>query len=326
MHRIMEEYILLMQDPDFLRFRNELSQDIYEALGRGYAGSDNEVGLVTKMVEVTNGKKYQNINIVSEKIHGAKSYVQFPYRGSSVTKELADMLVISVLSKGSERVLQKLCIIQNKMLRKGITRIDEEQLFLLKNFPPFSASQGIYAGAKDVMMFNRSKCLGAYMFFDWPGEASYLTAKYLSQVLGGKPSFKRDLFAHLSPSELPESGNAFGASLGFLYPMMFEEFFYRFHKRGYWPLFSGQVLSPFSSGGQFLDVHDFINAWLTMGVGEMTFVLGNTLDPNADALATSAMRSVGMSNILNIDGENLERFNKNDIAVLVLHIDIARDK
>jgi len=60
-----------------------------------------------------------------------------------------------------------------------------------------------------------------------------------------------------------------------------------------------------------------------MGVGEMTFVLGNTLDPNADALATSAMRSVGMSNILNIDGENLERFNKNDMAVLVLHIDIA---
>ena len=327
MHRIIEEYMSLMQDPDFLRFRNELSRGVYEALGRGYAGSDNEVGLVTKMVEATNGKTYRNIRIVSEKIHGAKSYVQFAYRGSSVTKELGDMLVISVVSKGRERLLQKLCIIQNKVLRKGVTKIDEEQLFLLKNFPPFSASQGIYAGASDVMMFNRSKCLGAYIFFDWPGEASYLTAKYLSQVLGGKTSFKRDLFAHLPPSESAEAGNALGAPMGFPWlwgdPLMLEELLYRFRKPGYWPLFSGQALSPLSSGGQFLDVHDFINAWLTLGVGELTSFLGNTLDPTADTLAINTMRAVGMSNILNLEGENVDSFNQNDMAVLVLHIDIA---
>jgi hypothetical protein len=322
----MEEYISLMRDPDFLRFRNELSRGVYEALGRGYAGSDNEVGLVTKMVEATNGKTYRNMKIVSEKIHGAKSYVQFAYKGSPVTKELGDMLVISVVSRGRERLLQKLCIIQNKVLRKGVTKIDEEQLFLLKNFPPFSASQGIYAGASDVMMFNRSKCLGAYLFFDWPGEASYLTAKYLFQVLGGKSSFKRDLFAHLSPSESAEAGNTFGVSMGFPWlgdPMMFEDMLYRFHKRGYCPLFPGQSMSPLSSGGQFLDVHDFINAWLTLGVGELTSILGNALDSAADRLATSAMRAVGMSEILNLQGENVDSFNQNDMAVLVLHIDIA---
>jgi hypothetical protein len=213
------------------------------------------------------------------------------------------------------------------VLRKGVTKIDEEQLFLLKNFPPFSASQGIYAGASDVMMFNRSKCLGAYMFFDWPGEASYLTAKYLFQVLGGKSSFKRELFAHLPPSESPETGNAFGVSMGFPWlwdPMMFEELLYRSHKRGSLPLFPGQAIPPISSGGQFLDVHDFINAWLTLSVGELTYILGNTIDSSADKLATNAMRTVGMSDLLNLEGENIDSFNQNDIAVLVLHIDIDR--
>ena len=256
MHKLIENHISLLQDPNFLRFRNELSRDVYEALGRGYAGSDNEVGLVTKMVEAINGKRYKNINIVSQKIHGAKSYVQFGYRGSPVVKELGDMLVISVVSKGRKRLLQKLCIIQNKVLRKGITKIDEEQIFLLKNFPPFSATQGIYVGQSDVMMFNHSKCLGAYMFFDWPGEASYLTAKYLFQVLGGKTGFKRDLFAHLSPSEQDKTNIGFG--FPWLWePIIFKEIMYRYHELGYWPLVAGHAMSPLHSGGQFFGCSRF---------------------------------------------------------------------
>ena len=55
----------------------------------------------------------------------------------------------------------------------------------------------------------------------------------------------------------------------------------------------------------FLDAHDFVNAWLTMGVGELTSILGKIVDPQADKLAMSAMRAVGMSEFLNIDDENM---------------------
>jgi hypothetical protein len=141
--RILADYFYRT---DFRAFQNAFSRDIYETLGSSYASNQNEVSMVTELCNSINGKSFEKLSFYSKKIHGSRSYVEFSNRDKPVTTELADMVVIAVATKNREIIYEKTAFIQNKKSdENGNCSIDENQLFLLHNFPSFKGKKGIFS-------------------------------------------------------------------------------------------------------------------------------------------------------------------------------------
>ena len=212
MHRFYDLAARLAEDGGFFRFQNDMVRDAYGALGQAYVANDNEVAIVTKLVDAVNGRSYDQLQITASKIHGSRSCVEFNFRDKPTTKELGDMAVISVVTSGMSRLLQRLCIVQNKKAKDKSWGVDPEQLFLLKNFPPFSGNRGIFRGMHDVAFRNRSGCLGAYGLLADPGDMLFVSAPVLSEVLRERRSVASSdigiptLVAHNGPSSSPFYG------------------------------------------------------------------------------------------------------------------------
>ena len=86
---------------------------------------------------------------------------------------------------------------------------DSQQLFLLKNFPPFLGNSGIFQGCTDLTFRNDSRCLGAFGLFHDPGEMLFISAPLVAGTLGGKNSLtQKDL------SAIPDSGGLQQSSPG----------------------------------------------------------------------------------------------------------------
>lgn len=324
MRDLIRKYHELVSDPGFLRFQHEGIAAVYDQLGQGYVEKEGEVALVTRMADALKGKSYKGLRLHSEKIHGSKSYVSFNFRDKPTTKELGDLILISIVSDGRRRLLQKLCIVQNKVLRNGKSQIDMEQLFLLKNFPLFSSSQGLFRGATDVMFCNAQGCLGAYGFFEEPGELIHVNAGVLSNSLGGGKSFAKSKLGPGSSDNTTSNGctNAYGFPW-IDHPMM-EEIFYRSYKRGL-PLFGAHVEPLFSSRQTLYDLHDFLKAWTALQVGEVVHALGQTSDIEADRFANAVLRAIGYGEFIDFDEDNMRGEFNTGVTVMVSHLDVAHE-
>ena len=177
----------LANDDKFTAFQNSVTSAVYDELGQGYAANENEVALVKRLVEATQNQSYNNsVKLHAAMLHGSRSYVEFDYLDKRVTKELGDMAVIAVVTTSKKRLFQRICIIQNKKTRKNGWDIDLEQLFLLKNFPPFTGSKGIFSGYRDLAFRNSSGSLGAFGLMHAPGEMLVVAAPLLPEFLRGK--------------------------------------------------------------------------------------------------------------------------------------------
>lgn len=323
---VIRKYQKLLADPGFLRFQHEAVADVYDQLGQGYAQSEGEMALVTRLADTLKGKNYKGFKLHCEKIHGSKSYVSFNFRDKPATKELGDLALITLVSHGRNRCLQKLCIVQNKLLRDGKAQIDLEQLFLLKNFPLFSGSRGLFRGAKDVMFLNRQKCLGAYGFFESPGEMIHVNAGVLSEALAGSASFAKAALGPATPgdSDYRDQGHLGPFPFPWIdHPMLHEEFFHRWLKRGFpFPVFSH--CAPFVSSRQtHHDLHDFIRAWISLRIGELVYSVDRTVDAEADRFSTTILRQIGFGEFVNLEGENLQEDFHAGLLVMVAHLDVA---
>jgi hypothetical protein len=163
-----------------------------------------------------NGKSYGPIKIYADKIHGSRSYVRFQYRDKPVTKELGDLVLISVITDRNQRLLSKITIVQNKKADKLNWVVDEEQLFLLKNFPAISGSQGLFADTSGILLQNQSGCLGSYGLFHDPGEMMFLSAPLVAELSKGKK--------YLSASDISLPTNCFQGNTsgynGFHFPFI----------------------------------------------------------------------------------------------------------
>lgn len=135
MMRIFDRIRALSTDDGFLHFQHDLSRRMYDALGQGYVGDENEVALIKRTVDAVNGQSYRGVRVFATIIHGPRSYVEFNFMDKPVTKELGDMTIVTLVTDGSSRLVQKTCVIQNKKERDGHWSIDEEQLYLLKSGP-----------------------------------------------------------------------------------------------------------------------------------------------------------------------------------------------
>lgn len=330
MEEIFREYLELLNDLNFRKFQNELSERIYDVLAQGYIASENEVSLVSRLVEAINNSEFKKFKFYAHKIHGARSYVEFNYRDKPVTKEIADMVVISIASYKRNRILQKITFVQNKVDKNKKWEIDDEQLFLLKNFPKFSGGKGIFKSVseKDIIFLNHSKCLGSFGLFMNPGEMMFLSAPLLSEIVKNKEIMIEDI-------RLTETIASFGTR-NFFFPFMLdhpfvEEFFHYMYKymRRY------DFITPFISNGSFpflnnsmfsRDIYDFTRDWTQFNIGEPTYTFGNIINPILDKFTNFLLRTIGIQEHVDLPLEGIEGEFNNEIALFVMHVDLGREK
>lgn len=335
MKRLFEKIATLYSDDGFIKFQNDLVQVLYDSLGQGYSKGENEVDLVKRLVETAKNKSYGPIKLNAEMLHGSRSYVEFNYLDKPVTKELGDMAVISLVTRGHDRLFQRICIIQNKKRAGNGWNIDKEQLFLLKNFPPFTGDKGIFRGCHDMAFRNTSGCLGAFGLIDSPGEMIILSAPRLSRCLHGKKSLSlSDL------SAVVDREHSFAEGGGSWFP--FWSHFPRFHPKewyffmeefidhfGFVPLgYGGTGGLPFLGNTSALhDLYDFIRAWTQLSLGEITCVRDRVINHTVDAFSNFLMRSAGFSDLIRT-GDNIfgDREFNGQMAVFVMHWDLEREK
>lgn len=329
MRRLFEAIARLSVDDDFTRFQNDSSHDFYQALGQGYSCNDNEVALVQRLVDAANGKAYGPVQLHANMLHGTRSYVEFNYMGKPVTKELGDMAIISVVTRGSERLFQRLCIIQNKKTNGKSWSIDQEQLFLLKNFPPFSGDKGIFKHCRDVLFRNSSGCLGAFGLLNSPGEMLFLSAPLLSELQGGKKSISMSDIS--VPMDLfNESRNGGGAGIPFLSGMHPKEWFYFLEKTVH------NYVSPFGFPGVFgcrflgdcrfsRDIHDWTRNWTQLNIGEITYAYDTVTNVSVDAFANALMQSAGFGEMFDIPSSKQfgEVHFEHQMAVFAMRFDVS---
>lgn len=287
MNRFFDTAVRLSDDAGFLDWQNEVTRHAYDALGQGYASNSNEVELVTKLVDAVNDKSYDQIQISANKIHGSRSYVEFNFRDKPTTKELADMAVITVITAGKNRLAQRLCVIQNKKAKDQKWAIDHEQLFLLKNFPPFTGNRGIFRGMSDVAFRNRSGCLGAFGLFSEPGEMMLVAAPEFAELLRDRASISQadiGLLSHV----LHDGGQPFVHAGPFSMPLFDPEewhFIMRemVHRIGPFPWRGFGHSLPFLGNVHYTrDMYDFVKAWTQVNLGEFTCMLGAIINAPAD--------------------------------------------
>jgi hypothetical protein len=320
----------MVQDNGFLAFQNQVIRSAYEGLGQGYSANDNEVALVTRLVASINGKSYKRLRLLANKIHGSRSYVEFDYRDKPTTKELGDMVVITAVTNGRQRLFQRLCIIQNKKASGGKWGIDREQLFLLKNFPPLSGNRGILRGSHDIAFRNMSRCLGAFGLLFEPGEMIFASADLISEMSRGEDSLSRDRIA--MPSRAGTNTSSQDGIFSVL-PWM------RFHKSEMnfllheFEEYAGCF--PWTIGGQqFIgntvyanDICDLIRAWTQLSIGEVTCLDGEIVNREVDNFTNHLIRNAGLGEGMDLpfQDDNIERRFLGNVTVFMLHFDVGNE-
>jgi len=330
MRQLLQTLTSLATDTAFATFQNELAHCGYAALGQGYVASDNEVALVTRLVNALTQKGHGPIRLSAKKIHGSRSYVEFNYMDKPVTKELGDMAILTVATRGRQRLFQRLCIIQNKKQSSGGWAVDLEQLYLLKNFPTFTGNKGMFKNCGDLVFRNTTGCLGAFGLLQPPGEMIMASAPLVTECLRGKNT--------LAPSDLsfpgdhqrdlaaPFAGWAFPGLLRHFHPKDFmfllEELW---HDSGLpLGLTTGQGM-PFLGNLVFMrDMHDFIRGWTQLNLGEVTFAFGETTNPHVEAFANFLARSAGFNEMFDIPADDLfasAEFD-NEMGIFLMHLNV----
>jgi hypothetical protein len=261
--------------------------------------------------------------------------VEFNYLDKPVTKELGDMAVIGLITSGKDRLFQRTCLIQNKRRAGTGWDIDLEQLFLLKNFPPFAGNKGMFKGCRNLSFRNTSGCLGAFGLLDAPGEMMVLAASLISDRLGGKKSLSHSDLSHAVESRQAQGDSgAWGWHFGSL--------FMRFHpddwhflmevflpRSGFPPfIFSG------SGGHSFLgnahvcrDIYDFVRCWTQFSLGEITCVQNTVTNRAVDAFSNRLIQAAGFGGIAAFPDDNVlaDLRIEGRLAVLVSHLNVEAE-
>jgi len=304
MRRLCEPVANLVCDDGFLAFQKDLTQDLYLALSQGYASSDNEVALVERLVDAVNSKSYGPVRLFAKMLHGSRSYVEFNYMDKPVTKEMGDMALITVVTSGGERLLQKLSIVQNKKSKGQSWGLDLEQLFLLKNFPRFAGNKGIFRGCRDVTFRNNSRCLGSFGLLKDPGEMVYASAHAVADLVHGKQSLSFADLTRMVPNGTPAWGSW---DEPFFHPG-YDEIRYRIARYVAHRMGSDYVM-PFAYPWDYLatvryapDLHDLVRSWTQLSIGEITCASNVVVSPIVDAFANLLVRAAGLADIVHIPG------------------------
>jgi hypothetical protein len=332
MHSLFDKIAHLSKDDGFFSFQNSLAQSFYDSLGQGYTRNENEVALVHRLVDTANDKKHGPMKLHAAMLHGSRSYVEFNYLDRPVTKELGDMAIVSLITNGKRRLFQRVCIIQNKKSTGSAWDIDLEQLFLLKNFPPFAGNKGMFKGCRDLAFRNSSGCLGAFGLLDCPGEMLFVAAPLLSNCISGKKSVSRADLSQITKHPSMGGENGFGGTsfwpmfAGF-HPMewfhVMEKFY---HHYGFPPLsLGGSDGQVFLGNVTFLsDVYDLVRSWTQFSLGEITCVNDTVTNKTVDAFSNFLIQAADFDNLPTLPASNLfgDMQFQGQMSIFLTHLNI----
>ncbi|MFZ6032022.1 MULTISPECIES: hypothetical protein [Melioribacter] len=279
------------------------------------------------MTNELNNKNFGNfIHIRAYKIHRAKSYVEFSYRDKPTTRELGDLIVISIVSDKKKRLLQKTSIIQNKKEKDMTWDIDQEQLFLLKNFPTISSSKGIFKTIRrDLDFINMSNSLGSYGLFHSPGDMIYASAVVIASLYK-KNKINYDDFENIESYLSNSNTNPFGHNLFHIEDIIY--FFEKYYRRFAFPWLFGSHNNFFLGHCHFTrDISDFIKNLTYFNIGEYSYVNGTIIDEHLDNFSNTVLRTIGFQEFIDIDAGNEREINNDiDIQIIVTHMDVGTEK
>lgn len=321
-YKLYKAFADLYNCKEFRKFQNDLSRQVYESLANSYSNSDNEVKTVTDMCNTLNGKQFQNLKFYSHKIHGTRSYVNFFNQDKPVTTELADMAIICVATKGREVVLEKISFVQNKKSDANNNwNIDQNQLFLLRNFPTITGKKGFFKNhyKEEIVFLNKSNNLGTYGLFQSPGEMILVNAKSVYGLQDGSTITYDELKKHIDTTC---SENSTFQSICRLDYYLWEEIAYRVYKhfpKCVFPLSDFPFLNNNSSS---LNIYDFIRNWTYFNIGEMCRVEDEVIDKDLSVITNVLLEKAGLGEFININNE--QNVFENNIVVLIAHMDLDK--
>ncbi|MDY0088746.1 MAG: hypothetical protein RBR78_00100 [Flavobacteriaceae bacterium] len=304
---------------DFRKFQNNLAREVYESLGTSYSNSDGEVKIVTDMCSTIDGKTFEKLKFYTKKIHGTRSFVEFHNQDKPTTKELADMVIISVATKGREIIYEKTAFIQNKKEdTDSIWKIDQDQLYLLHNFPTFKGKKGIFKRnfGDEVVFQNHSETLGNYGLFRNPGEMILVNALTVYKLQQGDK---------ISLSDIRKfTQNSFQNNNGFLFPLIdhpfWNEMLYRYSK--HFPEYGLPFLNlPFLNNSiTSFNIYEFIRNWSLFNIGDVVSAYGNIADKDLSTFNKILLCEAGLSDFINIDIDGQEF--ENNLTIIVAHMNL----
>jgi len=321
----------LAADHEFTAFQNDLVRHAYQALGQGYSSNENEVQLVTGLVKSLRGNSHGPLSVFADKIHGTASWVEFDYMDKPTTKELGDMAVITTVTRQRERLFQRLCVIQNK--KRGPTgwAVDQEQLYLLKNFPPFAGNKGIFKNCRDVAFRNESGCLGAYGLLHARGEMVFASGPLVAELLRGRKSLPESDVALVEATIGPFShqvGGAFpfGGPSCRIHPREWFHLCEMFAHEFGWPFLFGHGVGRWLGNAVFgRDLYDFVRLWTQLNIGEVTYAFGEVANAPVDAFANVLLRRIGLGDVFDMPSDQFAELEfESEMGILALHFDVGR--
>ena len=236
---------------------------------------------------------------------------------SLLSVNLKCTLIITVATRKNTIVYDKTCFIQNKKEDgNNKWKIDQDQLYLLKNFPSFKGTKGIFNQSfkgKKISYKNSYKTLGTYGLFQNPGEMILLSAENVYKYQNGT-SIDLDTIKKIPTT--PESG--IGLPFGYD-PMILEEYFYILMKK--FPKYGFPNMSmPFLGNTNIcLDLYEFIRNWTLFNIGEPATIFQNTVDEQLSNLNKLIYREFQEMNLdINIEGGEFQ----NNLVVFIVRYEL----
>jgi hypothetical protein len=318
MNQLLETFSDYYSQQDFRRFQNTLARKVYETLGTSYSNSNGEVKIVTDLCEVINDESFGKLKFYAKKIHGSRSFVEFHNQGKPTTKELADMVIISVATRDREIVYEKTAFIQNKKEDTvNSWKIDQDQLYLLHNFPTFKGERGIFRKnySNEVIFQNHSETLGNYGLFKSPGEMILVNALTV---------FRLQQDDKISFSDVRKYSHT--KNNNFSFPLVdfpfWDEMLYRYFK--HFPKYGFPFLNlPFLGNSIVLfNIYEFIRNWSLFNIGEVVSVCDKVANYDLRDFNRILLRNAGLSDFINLKTENQEYKFDNNLAIMVAHINL----
>ena len=330
MHRVIAYLLESLQRTDFRRWQNTITKEAYSTLEFSNASGDDEVKMVTKLCEALNNKNFGQFRLYAHKIHGKRSMVEFLNgENSLVTRELADMVILSLITEGDKVVLEKFAFIQNKKEQcKGKWDIEQSQLYLLHNLPTFDGVSGIFRHEKNIALSSAQGRLGNYGLFSAPCNIAFVNARIINALQKGSVVSIDDI----------KKNTAFSNTVNFPYWGCFDEcghhdlYYILKHGLGHNLLGYGgiPVLGDCSIA---LNMHQFIRNWTQFNIGEIIIANGRTQCKALTDLSRAYKKAAGFKDLLKYSFDNSNDIGNEkgfkwiaegiDTAVIILHCDIT---
>ena len=303
---------------DFKKVSNELCVDMYNSLSNSLSANKNEVSIVTELCSVIDNRKYKKFSFHAKKIHGKASNVEFKNKNRVTVKELSDMAVISILTDNKKILFEKTAFIQNKKeIGQNKWDIEQDQLFLLRNFPTFIPKTGLLRRLKNnnVILINRTKSLGNYGLFQKPGEMIIVNAETIFTTQKNGNVVYNDLLS--ASQHTISSSNIFWLPYYDDFICDLFHYLYRFQlsicNKGIIPFIDTCPIS--------LNIYDVIQNLVNFNIGEVASINSNIINSDLAEINNVLLNSIGLRFENSVISEDPE-FESN-IAVLVFQIDIG---